>query len=87
LRCVDQADVQGRVVPEALHDALAILDNAEDGVAGVSARRLADELENLSEAFNMSFSFLAMGLESRVALGEVAAWPTLGRDFRTCFTA
>src|SRR5690606_30839814 len=69
LRGGDQAGVEGRRVLELVHDLLAFGDDALDGVAGLAARRLADDVEHLLETFEMALGLLAMLLEGRFQLG------------------
>src|SRR5216683_7712067 len=48
-----------------VHDLLALVEDALDGVTGLAARRLVDQFENLLEAFDLAFGLAEMLFERR----------------------
>jgi hypothetical protein len=82
-----QAGVQ-RVRPsEILHDLLAFVDNADDGFAGLAAGRLADKLEYLVEALDLTFGFAAMVSNACRSSSYWAALAIFGKARRICLSA
>jgi hypothetical protein len=62
-----------------LHDLLGLVDNAQDRFTGLAARRLAELFEDLLEAFDVSFRFLTMSLESFPQLGRGSGFRHFGQ--------
>ena len=58
-----QARVMRRAALEFVHDLLAFGNDAFDGVAGLAARALADQFEDLGQAFDLGLGFLFVHLE------------------------
>ena len=54
---------------EVFHDRLAFFEDAQDGVAGLAARGLADDLEDLLEALDVALGLLQMLFEAGLELG------------------
>src|ERR1700744_2505629 len=59
-----KARVECGSISVLVHDFLAFVENALDGIALLAARRLAEKLEDLFEAFNLSFGLVVMLLKS-----------------------
>src|SRR3984885_887026 len=64
----EKARVERRHSLEVLHDLRTFFRDAVDGGAGFSARRLADDLEDLIEAFHLAFRLPEMFREGLLQL-------------------
>lgn len=58
---------------ELLHNLLALLDDAEDRIAGLLLRRSFDKLEYLSQPLDMSFALTLMGLKCLLQVERVSS--------------
>src|SRR5579859_562641 len=59
-----KARVECRSISVLVHDFLAFVEDALDSIALLAARRLAEKLEDLFEAFDLSFGLVVMLLKS-----------------------
>jgi hypothetical protein len=62
----DETGVQRSGSLELVHDRLAFLDDTENGVAGFSARWLAEQLKHLFQALYMPFGLREVLLKTRL---------------------
>src|ERR1700747_2313649 len=62
-RC-QKSRVECRSISVLVHDFLAFVEDALDGIALLAARRLAEKLKDLFEAFDLPFGFVVMLLKS-----------------------
>ena len=77
LRRRQQAGIERRRVLVFLHDLLAFLDDAEDGVAGLALGRLTKRLESLLEASEVAEVVMFMLTRPRgMTIRDVVMLPT-----------
>ena len=79
LRARQQAGVEGRRALVFLHDLLAFVDDADDGIAGLALRLLADQAEHLFEPLHLAFGLRVMLLERRPELVRLRRLRHLGQ--------
>ena len=63
LRRGEQAGIERLGALVLVHDLLALVENAHDGIAGLAAGRLVEQFENLLEALDLAFGLVVMLLE------------------------
>ena len=68
LRRANQAGIERRAALIVLDDLAAFLGNADDGVAGLGHRLLADDGEHALQALHVAFSFLEVALKGLLKL-------------------
>src|SRR5579872_2283971 len=76
-----QTGIERRCVGILIHDFLAFVEDALDGVALFTAGRLADEPENLFQPFDLTFGLVMVLLEGRSQLIRVGRFGHLWKRF------